>query len=111
VGTFIRNEGLAQALRSNDWPRFARRYNGPQFVKNHYAEKLRYAYDDLMANGLPDLRLRSAQLHLLYKSFHPGPIDGVMGNVTRSALRRFQQSMGLSPTGELNQETETSLSA
>jgi hypothetical protein len=111
TGKFIVSEGLHHPLRSKDWATFARGYNGPQFVKNHYAEKLGYAYDDLIANGLPDLRLRSVQLHLLYKGFHPGPIDGLIGNVTRSALRRFQQSMGLSITGELNQETEASLSS
>jgi peptidoglycan hydrolase-like protein with peptidoglycan-binding domain len=89
--------------------RFARGYNGPQFAKNQYDEKLRYAYDDLIANGFPDLRLRSAQLRLLYRGFHSGPIDGVIGNVTRGALRRFQQSEGLPVTGELDAATEARL--
>jgi hypothetical protein len=110
MARFILGEDLHLALRVKDWTRFARGYNGPQFAKNQYHEKLRYAYDDLIANGLPDLRLRSAQLRLLYRGFHPGPIDGVIGNVTRGALRRFQQAEGLPVTGELDDATEARLS-
>lgn len=111
MARFILGEDLHLALRMRDWTRFARGYNGPQFAKNQYDEKLRYAYDDLIANGLPDLRLRSAQLRLLYRAFHPGPIDGVIGNVTRGALRRFQQAEGLLVTGELDDATEVRLFA
>ena len=106
MAQFILSEDLHLELRKKDWTRFARGYNGPQFAKNQYDEKLRYAYDDLIANGLPDLRLRSAQLRLLYRGFHPGPIDGVIGNVTRGALRRFQREEGLPVTGELDDATE-----
>lgn len=109
VARFIDNEGLQLALRDRDWTRFARRYNGPQFARNHYDERLRYAYDDFVANGLPDVRLRAAQLRLLYRGFHPGPVDGVMGNVTRGALRRFQQAEGLPVTGALDDGTEAEL--
>jgi hypothetical protein len=106
---FIQSEDLHLSLQVKDWTAFARGYNGPQFAKNQYDEKLRYAYDDLVANGLPDLRLRSAQLRLLYRGFHPGPIDGVIGNVTRGAIRRFQQAEGLPITGELDDATEARL--
>lgn len=111
MARFILGEDLHLALRVKDWTRFARGYNGPQFAKNQYDEKLRYAYDALNANGLPDLRLRSAQLRLLYRGFHPGPIDGVIGNVTRGALRRFQQDEGLPVTGALDDATEARLSS
>jgi hypothetical protein len=110
MARFILAEDLHLALRMKDWTRFARGYNGPQFAKNQYDEKLRYAYDDLIANGLPDVRLRSAQLRLLYRGFHPGAIDGVIGNMTRGALRRFQQEEGLPVTGELDDATEVRLS-
>ena len=106
---FIVNAGLQSALRERNWARFARAYNGPQFARNLYDEKLRFAFDDLAANGLPDLRLRAAQLRLLYRGFHPGPIDGVIGNVTRGALRRFQRAEGLPITGELDDATEAQL--
>jgi hypothetical protein len=109
MARFITGENLHVALGKKDWTRFARGYNGSQFAKNQYDEKLRHAYDDLVANGLPDLRLRSAQLRLLYRGFEPGPIDGVMGNVTRNALRRFQAQEGLAVTGNLDGATEARL--
>jgi hypothetical protein len=111
MGRFIIGNDLHLALRSKNWTVFARGYNGPQFAKNRYDERLRYTYDDLVANGLPDLRLRSAQLRLLYRGFDPGPIDGVIGNVTRRALRGFQAEAGLPITGELDDETEARLSS
>jgi N-acetylmuramidase/Putative peptidoglycan binding domain len=109
MAQFIAGEKLHVALGKRDWTRFARGYNGPQFAKNQYDERLRHAYDDLLANGLPDLRLRSAQLRLLYRGFEPGPIDGVMGNVTRNTLRRFQAQEGLAVTGDLDGPTEARL--
>ena len=107
---FILEHRLHLPLRNRDWTKFARAYNGPGFAKNRYDEKLRHAHDDLTANGLPDLDLRSAQLRLHYRGFHPGPVDGLIGNVTRGALRRFQQSEGLPVTGQLDLDTEARLS-
>jgi hypothetical protein len=107
---FILRKHLHLALRTKDWTTFARGYNGRLFARNRYDEKLHFAFDELTANGLPDLRLRSAQLRLLYGGFHPGPVDGIIGNVTRGALRRFQETEGLPPTGELDLATEERLS-
>jgi hypothetical protein len=109
MARFITGENLHVALGTRDWVRFARGYNGTQYAKHQYDEKLQHAYDDLIANGLPDLRLRSAQLRLLYRGFDPGPIDGVMGNVTRNALRRFQDQQGLAVTGNVDGPTEARL--
>jgi len=109
VARFILSEDLHLSLQKKDWAAFARGYNGPQFAKNQYDEKLKFSFDDLVANGLPDLRLRSAQLRLFYRGFHPGPIDGIIGNVTRGALRRFQQAENLPVTGDLDQATEARL--
>ena len=106
----VGHEKLDRALRDHDWARFARGYNGVTFAKNHYDERLRWEYDDLIANGLPDLRLRTAQLRLLYRGFQPGPIDGMMGNLTRNAIRRFQAREGLTVRGELDDSTEARLS-
>ena len=41
---FIESEGLAPALRSRDWPAFARKYNGPSYAQNHYHTRLEEAY-------------------------------------------------------------------
>ena len=43
-----------------------------------------------------------AQIYLARLGISPGPIDGLMGSQTRSALRSFQQSRGLPATGELD---------
>jgi N-acetylmuramidase-like protein/putative peptidoglycan binding protein len=36
--------GMHAALRRHDWTEFARRYNGPQFHKNHYDERMADAH-------------------------------------------------------------------
>ena len=48
--------------------------------------------------------VRSAQERLNQLGFAAGPPDGVLGDQTRSALREFQQSRGLSATGEFDQQ-------
>jgi hypothetical protein len=111
VATFIVGKGLHRALQRHDWTAFAKGYNGPGFAKNHYDEKLRYEHDDLLANGLPDLRLRNAQMRLMFRGFDPGPIDGELGNLTRGALRRFQAQSGLPVTGEPDEATLSRLEA
>jgi hypothetical protein len=35
---------LADAIRTKNWPSFARQYNGPAYAKNKYDEKLAEAY-------------------------------------------------------------------
>jgi hypothetical protein len=41
--------------------------------------------------------------------FDPGPVDGAFGPQTRDALRGFQNSEGLPPTGELDEQTLNAL--
>ena len=81
--------GLADALRRHDWAAFARRYNGPDYRKNQYDEKLEAAYRRLSTQGLPDLRVRELQVLLTYLGFEPGPVDGAVGPRTRVAVTRF----------------------
>jgi len=46
--SFIKaSPGLLVALRERDWSGFARRYNGPEYHKNHYDEKMADAYRHL----------------------------------------------------------------
>ena len=53
--------------------------------------------------------VRSVQQSLQDKGFDVGPIDGVMGPRTQSALREFQQRQGIQGAGQLNQETMSAL--
>lgn len=42
---FVKNEGLDKPLREGDWHAFAREYNGPGYQRNHYAERMKAAYE------------------------------------------------------------------
>lgn len=42
---FCKNQGLDKPLREGDWHAFARGYNGPQYHKNNYAERMKEAYE------------------------------------------------------------------
>lgn len=99
MATFIAEAHLGRPLQREDWASFARGYNGADFARNHYDERLRHEYADLVANGLPDLQLRAVQMRLMFSGFDPGPIDGQLGNLTRDSLRRFQGKAGLPVTG------------
>lgn len=48
LGTFVKflqiNPGMLAALKSKDWAKFARLYNGPDYAKNSYDTKLAEAY-------------------------------------------------------------------
>jgi peptidoglycan hydrolase-like protein with peptidoglycan-binding domain len=75
--------------------------NGPVYARNQYDVKLEQSYARLVSGSLPDLRLRAAQIALLYLSFSPGRIDGVLGRRTRRALNGFRLQTGLAP-GDLD---------
>jgi len=55
--------------------------------------------------------VRQAQERLDALGLAPGPIDGLMGNQTRDALRIFQRKSAIPATGELDWQTQTALSA
>jgi N-acetylmuramidase-like protein/putative peptidoglycan binding protein len=102
---FLANAGLDKALQRRAWAAFARGYNGADFARNHYDEKLAREYQNLAIQGLPDLRVRTAQVYLTYHGFSPGRVDGRPGNLTRKALERFQAQCGLAVSGALDDET------
>ena len=54
-------------------------------------------------------KVRQAQTALKDQGFDPGPIDGIMGPLTMTALRNYQLHNHLQDTGTLNAETESSL--
>jgi len=55
------------------------------------------------------LTTRQAQIALKRAGHNPGPIDGKMGRLTRSAIRSFQQAEGLQVTGALDSTTSSVL--
>lgn len=111
MATYIAAGEEAKALRARRWADFAARYNGPDYARNRYDEKLAAAHAALSAGRLPDLRLRTAQLYLTYLGYDPKGVDGVMGRNTRAALLAFQAAEFLPQTGMLDDPTERRLRA
>ncbi len=99
VSAFITANRMDQALRDRDWAGFASRYNGPNFADNNYDTKLETFHDKYSTGGTPDLLVRAVQVHLMYKRFAPGTIDGVAGPRTIAAVKAFQISAGDVPDG------------
>jgi peptidoglycan hydrolase-like protein with peptidoglycan-binding domain len=62
----------------------------------------------LNMSTVPDLDrdgVRQVQRALTAKGFDPGPIDGVVGPITRGAVRKFQDRFGMKATGEIDNQT------
>jgi hypothetical protein len=110
MANFIKGNGLDGALRRQDWVSFARGYNGKDFKRNEYDTRLAAAHARWKIM-LPDLELRGAQVALAYLGLDPGPVDGLRGRRTRSALIEFQEKHRLPPTGDLDERTEAALLA
>jgi peptidoglycan hydrolase-like protein with peptidoglycan-binding domain len=53
--------------------------------------------------------IRQVQQTLQNRGFRAGPVDGVMGPATRTAVKQFQQSQNLETTGQLNRQTLVAL--
>ena len=95
MARFIASVGADKHLRAHNWPAFAAAYNGADFARNSYDERLRAAHQKFMTGALPDLHVRSIQAYLVFLDYNPGPVDGVVGRFTRAALRMFQEREGL----------------
>lgn len=106
---FLLTNHLDGPLRNHDWTSFARGYNGPNFAINQYDVRLAAAFQKFSTGLLPDLTVRGAQIYLTYLGFNPGPVDGMLGRMTRSALMQFQQAQGLPPTGDVDDATARQL--
>jgi hypothetical protein len=49
-----------------------------------------------------DSLTRQAQRLLATRGYNPGPLDGIMGDTTRRAIKKFQQKQGLKADGNLS---------
>lgn len=102
---FLTAMHLDRPLRQRDWPTFARGYNGAGYAANRYDARLAASYQRFASGGLPDLRIRAAQLWLSYLGLEPGKVDGFLGRLTRSAMNAFQQSQGMAASEGLDDAT------
>jgi lipid-binding SYLF domain-containing protein/peptidoglycan hydrolase-like protein with peptidoglycan-binding domain len=60
-------------------------------------------------SGISSSKVRETQTALKNDGFDPGPIDGIMGPMTMTALRNYQSHNKLEVTGTLTPETKNSL--
>ena len=105
----IERNGLIRPLRAHDWAAFARGYNGPAYQMNSYDSRLAAAYNKFRAGPMPDLVVRAAQAYLTYLGFDPGPVDGMLGRLTRSAVNDFQEQHGMPVTHVISDEDVVAL--
>lgn len=59
--------------------------------------------------SLDDKTIRAVQQQLNARGFNAGPLDGVVGAQTKSAIRSFQEREGLPVTGTLDRQTISAL--
>ena len=49
------------------------------------------------------------QKRLAELGYEPGPADGIMGKMTKKAIKKFQKDNDLSPTGKIDNDTKNKL--
>ncbi len=65
--------------------------------------------DSILAKGSRGSDVRVLQARLEAKGYNPGPIDGILGSRTLSALHEFQMAQGLETSNRVNEATWTAL--
>ena len=119
---YIEKAGLAGAIRRLDWSAFARAYNGPAYAKHGYDTKIAAAYAryrNAAAAGTSRAGGASAASakpidtvdlqRMLSAAGYPVEADGLMGPLTRKAIRGFQADNGLAVDGIAGPKTLAAL--
>jgi peptidoglycan hydrolase-like protein with peptidoglycan-binding domain len=63
---------------------------------------------DVKMDAVPTLDvegIRKIQTALQKRGVDPGPIDGILGPLTKESIRTFQGRYGMKPTGEVDNQT------
>jgi hypothetical protein len=101
---FLRERKLHALLTRHDWTAFARAFNGPNFREYLYDTRLAAAYAAFSSGLLPDIRVRQAQMLLMFAGIDAGAVDGIAGKRTRSAVVEFRQRHGLGNSSVIDDE-------
>jgi len=86
----------------------AREVSGVRAVKNELIYEAAVSPHG-ESNAPKPARVMAMQQALKDKGYAPGPIDGVMGRQTASALKKYQQTENLNVTGQMDAETAAKL--
>jgi hypothetical protein len=124
---FIANAGLKPHLKSGNWARVARVYNGPAYAKNRYDHRMRQAESrwqkhlnsrlagtnrsaasDVLTKGAKGEAVAELQRALVAAGFSV-VVDGDFGPRTLAALRQFQSTHQVPVTGTLDAATSKML--
>ncbi|MEM9011568.1 MAG: N-acetylmuramidase domain-containing protein [Pseudomonadota bacterium] len=122
MAAFIKRNGLVDELQRHDWAGFARRYNGPNYRKFKYDEKMAAAYRKfsgkesapqdhaLLRIGSDGILVRELQT-LLRQAGFTLHVDGDFGPATQRTVRAFQAENGLTVDGIVGASTWAMLEA
>lgn len=117
---FVKANRLDDELCRRDWEGFARGYNGPNFRKFHYAEKLAAAYTvhatvrprtDASPRRTLKMGDEGDDVEWLQAKLGVDPADGDFGPATKLAVIEFQKRRGLKADGIAGTDTQTALGA
>ncbi|MDN5927988.1 MAG: N-acetylmuramidase domain-containing protein [Hyphomicrobiales bacterium] len=129
MARFIDREGLSAALAAQDWPAFARGYNGPLYVRSNYDGRIAAAYAEYGGKGpggVPpkpepkrgELLYRGARgptvydLQTVLTSLGYGTAaDGIFGRNTERAVKAFQRGYRLAADGIVGPATYAAIEA
>ena len=88
VAFFCKRRKLDGYLRNHDWGWFAHGYNGADYQRNQYDQRLSAAYSRHNQPRSMDLAIRAIQVRLMFAGLYVGEIDGIDGPKTQFALSR-----------------------
>ena len=112
VANEIIADGAARALATHDWTTFARILQRAE-LRGEPTTTLRSGLGTRVfsSGASPDLRVRTAQIYLMYLGFDPSTIDGTFGKRTRSAMNEFQSHKSIPITDDLDDATFAAIEA
>lgn len=115
---FIKSNNLDDELRRLDWKGFARGYNGSQYWKNKYDQKMARAYRTFSEGGArtdnphPVLRMGDTGQAVMHLQELLGITkDGDFGPGTKAAVIKFQKKANLYADGVVGGQTWAALLA
>ena len=83
------------------------------YVKNELAGigKPEGGSEEVVPNNSNQDNIYKVQKRLIELGYEPGPADGIMGKMTKKAIKKFQKDNDMPPTGKIDNDTKNKLGA